>query len=198
MVREVAKLYIHISTGLRKKRRRAVTTALIRQTTLDVECFDFLRRNEEEWKPDDMRSGVTSISIEKSTLDTECFDFLDKVSNLQEFEFSHAQADNHPDYKMRWWEPAEIIQHLLEYASHSIVSLDLTKCHKRMCRIPGSYPEHSTFVGSLTAFQILADIRIDRVLFVDTDMWDGESRQDVRTQYTLNEERSVGWKKQRA
>lgn len=122
------------------------------------------------------QSNMTSLELEECMVCEGDFEILLSYTKaLKHFKYHHGTPntpEGHHQVKMlgtEEWKPRGIIEILSAYASHSLVSLDLTRSiHPQ--RSSGSGLLTRVFVGSLRRFHLLRKLRADIMIFVELNL----------------------------
>ena len=123
---------------------------------------------DERWSASHAGSRLTKLLLGECQIGLESLRrILDSITALQEFAYGFYSEDSKgrgSGLRQAPIEPKEVVQSLLQSASRSLVSLDLTDLGFKFC---DSEIEKSRFMGSLQGFQVLKRIRVEYILFVE-------------------------------
>lgn len=125
---------------------------------------------EYNWNPKSLKrlSGVTSLTLEESTLDCTSVDSLiSNIDGLEHFQFSF----NGSAITAAEWEPRKIVTSLMENASHSLISVDVTG--DAFAGRMGWNSGGDVSIHALEDFDCLKTIRLGSDMLMEPD-WDNK------------------------
>ena len=122
------------------------------------------------------QSEMTSLELEGCTVRTRDIDILLRSTKaLKHFKYHHG-TPNIPEgwnqikeFGSEQWNPRGVVEVLSTYASHSLVTLDLTRSAKPQ-KLSGDELVCRIFVGSLRRFHLLRRSRADIMIFVELSL----------------------------
>ena len=127
-------------------------------------------------KVPDQKSGVVSLELEECMVCERDFQILLKsIKGLRNFEYHYGVPETTEGRKRaaplgeQQWNPRGLVELLSTYASHSLVSLDLTKTGTKQI-VHGKSLAGRIFIGSLRRFHLLQKLRVDIMVFVESPL----------------------------
>lgn len=122
------------------------------------------------------QSEIISLELEECMVCEEDFQILLKFTKaLKNFRYQYGVPDNAEGcvrgarLDTELWNPRALVETLSTYASHSLVTLDLTRTGLPQS-VHGDRLAGRIFVGSLRRFHVLRKLRADVVIFVESTL----------------------------
>lgn len=118
------------------------------------------------------QSEVTRLELEECVVIQQDFETLLKsFKGLRYFKYHYGARDKNLEYRLPTapWNPRGLIEILSTHASHSLVTLELTRTESPH-HIHGDWLAGRVFVGSLRRFQLLRRLRADAAIFTESEL----------------------------
>ncbi len=124
----------------------------------------------------DQESGVVSLELEECMVTERDFQILFRsIKGLRNFKYHYGVPETADGgrraavFGEQQWNPRGLVELLSTYASHSLVSLDLTKTRTTQI-VHGAPLAGRIFIGSLRRFHLLQKLRVDIMMFVESPL----------------------------